>query len=247
MSIYHLQSRGVTSAQGVVKSYGDRSSEAVLRGVTYAFRPGSFTAIMGPSGSGKTTLLNCLCGLDVPDSGSVSLDGHSLTGLDEDDRALVRRDTCGFIFQDYNLFEALDVHGNVALPQRLAGRPLSTSDIRGALERVGLADKARSPIGTLSGGQRQRVAIARALASRPGTIFADEPTGALDSRTARDVLALMRQSASELGSTTIMVTHDAVAAAWADDVVVMSDGSIADVVRGGDPDQISRAVNHIWS
>jgi putative ABC transport system ATP-binding protein len=214
--------------------------------VTYAFEPGSFTAIMGPSGSGKTTFLNCLCGLETPDSGSVILDGQRLNGLGEDERAVIRRDRCGFVFQDYNLFEALSVEGNVALPQQLAGRRISSSAVGDALGRVGLATKTRARVGTLSGGQRQRVAIARALATHPGTIFADEPTGALDSRTARDVLGLLRDAATSLGSTTIMVTHDAAAAAWADDVVIMSDGVIADVVRGGDADLISRSVNHVW-
>lgn len=174
------------------------------------------------------------------------LAGQNLAGLDDDQRALIRRDRCAFIFQDYNLFEALDVRGNVGLPQRLAGASLSDAAIDESLRQVGLEHKSRSRISNLSGGQKQRVAIARALVSRPGTIFADEPTGALDTRTARGILTLLRDCVTALGSTTIMVTHDATAAAWAEDVLIMSDGVIVDVVDGGDPDRISHAVNRVW-
>ena len=235
-----------TSVRDLVKSYGGRGAPPVLRGVSHAFPPESFTAVMGVSGSGKTTLLNCLCGLETPDSGEVVLDGTPLRGLGEDERAVLRRDRCGFVFQDYGLFDALDVRGSVALPRRLAGRPLEAGEAEAALERVGLQGRARSRIGELSGGQRQGVAIARALVGRPRVIAADEPTGALDSRTARGVLGLLREAASEARATAVMVTHDAAAAAWADEVLVMADGRIAEILPGGDADRISRAANRVW-
>ncbi|KZF03689.1 MAG: ABC transporter ATP-binding protein [Rhodococcus sp. (in: high G+C Gram-positive bacteria)] len=237
-------SRGVTAAQGLVKRF-DKKSAPVLGGITHSFAPSSWTAIMGSSGSGKSTLLNCLSGLEQPDQGMVILDGIPLGGLDDDELAQLRRDRCGFVFQDYNLFDALDVAENVALPARLAGAHSNIGRVREVLGRVGLADRARDAIDTLSGGQRQRVAIARAMLNQPSVVFADEPTGALDVRTAHDVLVLLRQVASQFGSTVVMVTHDAWAASWADEVIVLADGVVVDRLPGGDADRVSRAVNTV--
>lgn len=237
-------SRGITAAQGLVKRF-DKKSVPVLGGITHSFAPSSWTAIMGSSGSGKSTLLNCLSGLEQPDQGMVTLDGIPLGGLDDDQLAELRRDRCGFVFQDYNLFDALDVAENVALPARLAGAHSNIGRVREVLGRVGLADRARDAIDTLSGGQRQRVAIARAMLNQPSVVFADEPTGALDVRTAHDVLVLLRQVASQFGSTVVMVTHDAWAASWADEVIVLADGVVVDRLPGGDADRVSRAVNTV--
>ncbi|MCZ4519634.1 ABC transporter ATP-binding protein [Rhodococcus ruber] len=234
----------MTASQGLVKRFG-KESVPVLSGITHSFAPSSWTAIMGSSGSGKSTLLNCLSGLERPDEGMVTLDGIPLGGLDDDQLAELRRDRCGFVFQDYNLFEALDVAENVALPARLAGAHSEIDRVREVLGRVGLADRARDSIDTLSGGQRQRVAIARAMLNQPSVVFADEPTGALDVRTAHDVLALLRQVASQFGSTVLMATHDAWAAAWADEVIVLADGVVVERLPGGNVDRVLRGVNTV--
>ncbi|WP_207390353.1 ABC transporter ATP-binding protein [Rhodococcus sp. ABRD24] len=234
----------MTAAQGLTKRF-DKSSRPVLGGVTHSFAPSTWTAIMGSSGSGKSTLLNLLSGLEQPDQGLVTLDGIPLGGLDDDQLAELRRDRCGFVFQDYNLFDALDVAENVALPARLAGANPRVGRVREVLGRVGLADRARDSIDTLSGGQRQRVAIARAMLNQPAVVFADEPTGALDVRTAQDVLVLLRQVVSQFGSTVVMVTHDAWAASWADEVIILADGMVVGRLPGGDADRVSRAVNSV--
>jgi putative ABC transport system ATP-binding protein len=195
--------------------------------VTLAFPAGSFTAVMGPSGSGKSTLLQCAAGLDRPDSGEVTIDGTRLSGLGETALTVLRRDRIGFVFQSFNLMPSLTAAQNVELPLRLAGRKPGPKAIEAALAAVGLADRAGHRPSELSGGQQQRVAIARALVTRPPVVFADEPTGALDTGTSREVLRLLRTLAAEQGQTIIMVTHDPVAAARADRVVFLADGRIA--------------------
>ncbi len=206
-----------------------------LAGVTVRFDRGTFTAVMGPSGSGKSTLLHCAAGLDRPAAGTVTVDGTRLDNLDEDALTRLRRDRIGFVFQAFNLVSTLTAAQNVALPLRLAGRRPSDDDVAAALAAVGLADRAAHRPSELSGGEQQRIALARALISRPAVVFADEPTGALDSATSRQVLSLLRALVDEHGQTVVMVTHDPVAAAWADRVVILADGRIVEELGGGAP------------
>ncbi|MFJ4185465.1 ABC transporter ATP-binding protein [Kitasatospora sp. NPDC089509] len=214
---------------GVRRSYG-RGGEAVhaLRGIDLALARGSFTAVMGPSGSGKSTFLQCAAGLDRPDAGQVRLGGEELTGLSENRLTMLRRSRIGFVFQSFNLLPSLSVEQNVLLPQRLAGERQDRARARELLQQVGLGEHARRRPGQLSGGQQQRVAIARALITRPDVVFADEPTGALDTRTAHEVLALLRRAVDDLGATVVMVTHDPVAASFADRVLFLAGGAIVD-------------------
>jgi putative ABC transport system ATP-binding protein len=219
----------VVRLQGVRKVYGNaRNGVVALNGITLGFGRGTFTAVMGPSGSGKSTFLHCAAGLDRPTSGSVTLDGEELSGLGQTQLAKLRRRRIGFVFQAFNLLPALTVRDNVALPLRLAGRTPKRAEVDDILARVGLGDKARRRPGELSGGQQQRVAIARALITRPAVIFGDEPTGALDTRTALEVLGLLRESVRVAGQTVVMVTHDPVAASHADRVVFLADGRVVD-------------------
>ncbi|WP_079661697.1 ABC transporter ATP-binding protein [Streptomyces sp. 3214.6] len=197
-----------------------------LDDVTLALPRGSFTAVMGPSGSGKSTLLQCAAGLDRPTSGSVRIGGTELTGLGERRLTLLRRERIGFVFQSYNLLSALTAEQNVALPLRLAGRRPPKARVREALRQVGLADRAGHRPTQLSGGQQQRVALARALITRPEVLFGDEPTGALDSTTGREVLTLLRSLVDECGQTVVMVTHDPLAASYADRVIFLVDGRV---------------------
>jgi putative ABC transport system ATP-binding protein len=197
-----------------------------LDGVDLAFRTGTFTAVMGPSGSGKSTLLQCAAGLDRPTGGTVEVGGVALEGLSERRLTLLRRDRIGFVFQSFNLLPSLTASQNVALPLRLAGRRPSRREVREALERVGLGGREKHRPGELSGGQQQRVAIARALITRPAVLFGDEPTGALDSTTSREVLTMLRELVDRDGQTIVMVTHDPVAAARADRVVFLVDGRV---------------------
>ncbi|MFE3500180.1 ABC transporter ATP-binding protein [Kitasatospora sp. NPDC059160] len=217
------------SCEGLHREYG-RGAAAVraLRGVSVAFAPGTFTAVMGPSGSGKTTLLHCLAGMDRPTRGTVRWGGTEVSGLPERRLAELRRTRVGFVFQAFNLMPAMTVAQNVELPGRLAGNPPERARVREALARVGLAGRERDRPGRLSGGQQQRVAIARALAARPEVLFADEPTGALDRATGRDVLDLLRAGVDEDGRTCVMVTHDPVAAGYADRVLLLADGLLVD-------------------
>ncbi|MFE6713609.1 ABC transporter ATP-binding protein [Streptomyces sp. NPDC057695] len=203
-----------------------------LDGVDLDFRAGTFTAVMGPSGSGKSTLLQCAAGLDRPTSGQVEVGGVALEGLSERRLTLLRRDRIGFVFQAFNLLPALTAAQNVALPLRLAGRRPSRTEVGEALARVGLAGRERRRPGELSGGQQQRVAIARALITRPAVLFGDEPTGALDSTTSREVLDMLRELVDRDGQTIVMVTHDPVAAARADRVVFLVDGRVAGELPG---------------
>ena len=223
-----LAGPAMVELEDLVRVFG-RGEGAVraLDGVSLSFARGSFTAVMGPSGSGKSTLLQAAAGLDRPTSGRVRLGDHELGELSEKALAGLRRERIGFVFQSFNLLGALTAEQNVALPARLAGRRLPRSVVRDALERVGLGDRGRHRPAQLSGGQQQRVAIARALVGEPDVMFADEPTGALDTRSGRAVLALLRQTIDEGGRTLVMVTHDPSAAAWADRVVFMADGRLA--------------------
>jgi putative ABC transport system ATP-binding protein len=216
------------AVEGLSKRHGSGAGVVdALVGVDLAFRRGTFTAIMGPSGSGKTTFLACVAGLDQPTAGRVLLDGVDVAGWNENRRTRMRRDRIGFVFQDFSLMPYLTAAENVALPARLAGRRPDPAAVRQALARVGIEDRATHLPGELSGGQQQRVALARALVTQPAVLLADEPTGSLDSATAREVLRLLRTAVDELGQTTVMVTHDPVAAAYADTVVFLVDGRVA--------------------
>jgi putative ABC transport system ATP-binding protein len=214
--------------ESLTRTYGNGSTTVTaLDRVTIAFPAGSFTAVMGPSGSGKSTLLQCAAGLDRPDSGEVTINGTRLGGLGETALTVLRRGRIGFVFQSFNLMPSLTAAQNLELPLRLAGRRPEPKAIEAALATVGLADRARHRPSELSGGQQQRVAIARALVTRPQVLFADEPTGALDTGTSREVLRLLRALVAEQGQTIVMVTHDPVAATQADRVVFLADGRVA--------------------
>ncbi|MET7877518.1 ABC transporter ATP-binding protein [Micromonospora profundi] len=213
--------------ESLVKVYGSgRQSVTALAGVDATFERGTFTAVMGPSGSGKSTLLHMAAGLDRPTSGRVWIAEEELSRLSETKLTKLRRSRIGFIFQAFNLIGALSVEENIHLPLRLSGTPVDAAWLREVVQRVGLADRLRHRPAELSGGQQQRVAIARALAMRPDVIFSDEPTGALDTQTAAEVLTLLRSVVDDSGQTVIMVTHDPVAASYADRVLVLADGRI---------------------
>ncbi|WP_199744645.1 ABC transporter ATP-binding protein [Actinomadura harenae] len=212
----------------VTKAYGQARA---LDGVSWAFPRGGFTAVMGPSGSGKSTFLHCASGLDRPTSGTVWIGDTDLGRLREAELTRLRRERIGFVFQSFNLIPSMDVEENVALPLRLGGRAVDAGRVASVLGRVGLADRLRSRPNELSGGQQQRVALARALVTEPEVVFADEPTGALDPRTAREVLRLMREAVDRAGQTVVLVTHDPVAAAWADSVLFLDGGRIVDELR----------------
>ncbi|XVU29436.1 ABC transporter ATP-binding protein [Actinoplanes sp. CA-054009] len=214
-----------------------------LDGVTAGFASGTFTAVMGPSGSGKSTLLQCAAGLDEPTAGRVFIGGTELTATKDTARTKFRRGRVGFVFQDYNLLPSLTVEQNVLLPLRLAEK--STKDTRVILGRLGLADRAHELPERLSGGQRQRVAVARALVTEPAVIFADEPTGALDMRSAREVLTLLRAVVHEFGRTVVMVTHDPVAAAHADSVLFLADGRLAGSMARPTADAVAERLAHL--
>ena len=192
---------------------------------------GTFLAVMGPSGSGKSTLMHCAAGLDSPTSGSVRIDGQEISGLGETRRTELRRERVGFVFQAYNLIPSLSVEDNITLPLRLAGRRPDRAWLRTLTERVGLADRLAHRPAELSGGQQQRAAVVRALAAKPAVVFADEPTGALDLRSAHQVLDLLRGLVDDLGQTVVMVTHDPAAAARAHRALVMPDGGGVDALE----------------
>jgi putative ABC transport system ATP-binding protein len=236
-------------AAGVVKHYGTGPTAVrALDGVNLELPSGQFTAVMGPSGSGKSTLMQCLAGLDTIDAGTVRIGQTDLTGLSERERTLLRRDRVGFVFQAFNLVPALTARENIALPLTLAGSRVDEVWFSRLVATLGLADRLEHRPGELSGGQQQRVAVGRALVGRPQLVFADEPTGNLDSRSSRQILHFLRDAVDELGQTVVMVTHDATAAAYADRVVFLADGRIVDEIadpsvaaildrmRGFDPD-----------
>ncbi|MFJ8827196.1 ABC transporter ATP-binding protein [Streptomyces sp. NPDC102467] len=226
--------------RGVRRQYG-RGSSAVhaLRGIELALPSGTFTAVMGPSGSGKSTFLQCAAGLDRPTDGTVALGGTTITGMSENKLTALRRTRLGFVFQAFNLLPSLTVEQNVLLPMRLAGTRPDKRRAADVLAQVGLADKARRRPGQLSGGQQQRVAIARALVTSPDVIFADEPTGALDTTTAAEILGLLRSAVDRMGATVVMVTHDPAAAAHADRVLFLADGALVDQLEGAGADRIA--------
>ncbi len=226
-------------AEHAVKVYGSGDTEVrALDDVSVDFEAGRFTAIMGPSGSGKSTLMHCVAGLDSLTSGQVFIGDTDLTTLGDKDLTRLRRDEVGFIFQSYNLIPTLSAEENITLPLDLAGRSAERSWIDDVVRTVGLGDRLRHRPSELSGGQQQRVAVARALVARPSIIFADEPTGNLDSRAGAEILGFMQRAVSELGQTIVMVTHDPVAAGYASRVVFLADGRIVDEMQDPTADQI---------
>jgi putative ABC transport system ATP-binding protein len=217
----------VVCARDLVRRYGDGDTAVhALRGVSVDIARGRLTAVMGPSGSGKSTLMHILAGLDSPTSGEVSVAGVDIGGLDDTALTQLRRDHIGFIFQFFNLLPMLTAEENIVLPLKLAGEKPDAAWVQRVVDSVGLTARLNHRPSELSGGQQQRVAVARALVSRPSVMFADEPTGNLDSRTSGEILALLRDAVDMLGQTTVMVTHDAHAAAIADRVLFLADGDI---------------------
>jgi putative ABC transport system ATP-binding protein len=216
---------------------GDTAVDA-LDGVTTAFERDRFTAIMGPSGSGKSTLMHILAGLDKPTSGRVELDGVDITGLDDGELTQLRRDKLGFVFQFFNLLPVLTAEENLVLPLSIAGRKPDQAWVDQLIDTVGLADRRTHRPAELSGGQQQRVAVARALVSKPAVVFADEPTGNLDSKASAGVMGLLRQAVDEFDQTVVMVTHDPSAAAHADRLITLQDGKIVSDAAPGSADDV---------
>jgi putative ABC transport system ATP-binding protein len=236
-----LSDRGVDAARAidVTKVYGSGEAEVrALDGVTVGFGEGEFTAIMGPSGSGKSTLMHCVAGLDTLTSGTVIVGDTDLSTLDDKGLTVLRRDQIGFIFQAYNLIPTLTALENITLPSALAGCRPDKEWLDRVIDTVRLGDRLKHRPSELSGGQQQRVAVARALAGRPKIIFGDEPTGNLDSRSGAEILAFMRHAVTALGQTIVMVTHDPVAASYAQRVVFLADGRIVDEMDGPTPERV---------
>jgi putative ABC transport system ATP-binding protein len=232
-------------AIAATKVYGSGDTEVrALDGVSVEFASGRYTAIMGPSGSGKSTLMHCVAGLDTLTSGKVLIGGTDLTELD--DRALtqVRRDQVGFVFQSFNLIPTLNAMENIRLPMDLAGRKPDQAWMDSVVSTVGLADRLSHRPSELSGGQQQRVAVARALASQPKIVFADEPTGNLDSRAGAEILGFMQRAVVDLGQTIVMVTHDPVAASYASRVVFLADGRIVDEMADPTAERVLERLKH---
>jgi putative ABC transport system ATP-binding protein len=220
--------RPAVVAVDLVKTYGSgEAAVTALGGVSASFTAGRFSAIMGPSGSGKSTLVHCLAGLDTVDSGKVLIGDTDITRLKDKQLTRLRRSAIGFVFQSFNLLPTLTAAENIELPLRIAGRRLDRDWLDGIVRTLGLGDRLRHRPSELSGGQQQRVAIARALVTHPVVVFADEPTGNLDSRAGQELLGLLRHSVTELGQTIVMVTHDPVAASHADGVLFLADGRLA--------------------
>ena len=220
------------AARGLTKTYGHDSTRVeALRNVTVSFERSRFTAIMGPSGSGKSTLMHCLAGLDTADSGEIVIGGKNLLELSDDQLTEMRREQIGFVFQSFNLVPTISAKDNILLPLSLAGKKHDRDWFNTVIQSLGLRDRLNHKPHELSGGQQQRVAVARALLTRPEVVFGDEPTGNLDSRTGAEVLSLMRTSTREMGQTIIMVTHDPVAASYADNVLLMKDGTIVGSIQ----------------
>jgi putative ABC transport system ATP-binding protein len=229
----------IVTAVDVRRRYGEGDAAVdALAGVTVGFERGRFSAIMGPSGSGKSTLMHILAGLDTPTAGTVALDGDDLTGMDDAELTRLRRDKLGFVFQFFNLIPVLTAEENMLLPLSIAGRKPDADWFRRLVDTVGLGDRLTHRPAELSGGQQQRVAVARALASRPAVVFADEPTGNLDSRASEEVLGLLRTAVDEFGQTVVMVTHDPEAASYADRLVVLRDGLVVHDAEAGSADEV---------
>jgi putative ABC transport system ATP-binding protein len=230
----------------VSKLYGEGDTAVrALDDVSVAMQSGAFTAIMGPSGSGKSTLLHVLAGLDRPTSGQIHLGDTEITGLSDRQLTLLRRDRIGFVFQSFNLLPTLTAQENIELPIRIAGRTPDALWIRSIVETVGLADRLDHRPSQLSGGQQQRVAAARALASKPHVVFADEPTGALDSRAGAELLGFLQGAVRSTGQTVVMVTHDPVAAGYADRVLFLADGRIVDEMTAPSADAVFDYMKHL--
>jgi putative ABC transport system ATP-binding protein len=226
-------------AERLVKRYGQGQAAVVaLDGVSIEIPAGSFTSVMGPSGSGKSTLLHCMAGLDSADSGQVWIADDEITSMGDRQLTKLRRDRIGFVFQAFNLLPVLTAARNVTLPLDIAGRTADRDWLATVIETVGLADRMSHRPSELSGGQQQRVAIARALVSRPAIVFADEPTGNLDSRASAEVLDLLRRCVSEFGQTVVMVTHDPLAASYSDRVVFLADGQIVGTLESPSPQTV---------
>ncbi len=236
----------VVVARDVTRRYGQGDTAVdALRGVSVAIPKGQFTAVMGPSGSGKSTLMHILAGLDRPTEGSVTIEGNEITKMGDQQLTLLRRDHIGFIFQFFNLLPMLTAFENIMLPLRIAGRTPEEGWVDEVIERVGLADRRRHRPAELSGGQQQRVAIARGLVTRPTVMFADEPTGNLDSHTGEEILALLRETVDNFGQTTVMVTHEARAASMADRILFLADGLIVRDQGRSSPDDVLTAMKEV--
>jgi putative ABC transport system ATP-binding protein len=224
-----VRTGAAASARNLVKTYGEGETEVrALDGVTVDLHAGQFTAVMGPSGSGKSTLMHCLAALDTPTSGEAVVDGVELSGLKDKALTALRRERVGFVFQSFNLIPTLTAEENILLPLALAGRKADPGWFDRVVDSVGLRDRLSHRPSEMSGGQQQRVACARALVSRPSVVFADEPTGNLDSTSSAEVLGFLRRSVDEFQQTVVMVTHDPVAAAYTDRVVFLADGRIVE-------------------
>ncbi|TLP55583.1 MULTISPECIES: ABC transporter ATP-binding protein [Microbispora] len=237
------QTRTAVVARGLTKVYGAGDAAVhALRGVDVDFAAEAFTAIMGPSGSGKSTLMHCLAGLDTVTDGRVGIGDAELTRLNDKQLTLLRRERVGFIFQAFNLLPTLTAEQNIRLPLEIAGRQADQALFDRVIETVGLRDRLGHRPSELSGGQQQRVAVARALISKPQVIFADEPTGNLDSRSGAEVLAFLRRSVRELGQTIVMVTHDPVAASYADRVIFLRDGLLVSELERPTPQTVLDAL-----
>jgi putative ABC transport system ATP-binding protein len=236
----------VVVASDVSRRYGEGDAAVdALVDVSTGFQRGRFTAIMGPSGSGKSTLMHILAGLDKPSSGTVVLDGDEITSLDDGELTKLRRDKLGFVFQFFNLLPVLSAEENLVLPLSIAGRKPDSAWLDQLIRTVGLEDRRTHRPSELSGGQQQRVAVARALVSKPAVVFADEPTGNLDSKASADVLRLLRQAVDEFGQTVIMVTHDPVAAAHADRLITLRDGRIVHDDSPGSADDVIELMKRV--
>jgi putative ABC transport system ATP-binding protein len=233
-------------AEGVSKFYGTGDATvAALKDVSVRLEAGAFTAIMGPSGSGKSTLLHMLAGLDRPTSGEVFLGDTRITSLNDKALTLLRRDQIGFIFQSFNLLPTMSAAENIVLPIRIAGRKPDDIWVKSIVDKLGLTDRLSHRPTELSGGQQQRVAAARALASRPQIVFADEPTGALDSASGTELLGFLRKAVKELGQTVVMVTHDPTAASYADRVLFLADGHVVDEMFEPTADAVLDFMKHL--
>jgi putative ABC transport system ATP-binding protein len=229
----------------LTKVYGEGQAEVrALDGVTIDLYAGEFTAIMGPSGSGKSTLMHCCAALDSPTAGTVTVDGVELAGLKDKELTRLRRDRIGFVFQSFNLVPTLKAEENILLPLSIAGRKPDPEWYRMIIGTVGLEDRLDHRPSELSGGQQQRVAVARALVARPSIVFADEPTGNLDSRSGAEVLHLLERSVDEFGQTVVMVTHDPVAAGYTDRVLFLADGRVVDEMREPTAERVLERMSH---